>query len=146
VLRTEISRKDLNNILGKLNTLSKKMRKDLEFTINKHALRIESDAKSRVVVDTGRLRSSIKTEKLGKLGRTVYTNVKYAPYVEFGTKGNVETEIMGQDYSKVAIQFKTSTDSIGGVRARPFLFPAFETERPRIIKALKDLVQSGGRL
>jgi hypothetical protein len=32
-----------------------------------------------------------------------------------------------------------------GVKARPFLFPAFETERPRIIKALKDLVKNGGR-
>lgn len=122
------------------------MRKNVEYTINKHALRIESDAKSRVVVDTGRLRSSIKTEKLGELGRTVYTNVEYAPYVEFGTKGRVNTTIMGEDYSDVAIQFKKSNSKIGGVSARPYLFPAFETERPRIIKALKNLVKNGGRL
>ena len=146
MLRTEISRKDLDNVLGKLDTLKKNMRKDVEYTINKHALRIESDAKSRVVVDTGRLRSSIKTEKLGELGRTVYTNVEYAPYVEFGTKGRVNTTIMGEDYSDVAIQFKKSNSSIGGVSARPYLFPAFETERPRIIKALKNLVKNGGRL
>lgn len=146
MLRTEISRKDLDNVLGKLDTLSKDMRKNVEFTINKHALRIESDAKSRVVVDTGRLRSSIKTEKLGELGRTVYTNVEYAPYVEFGTKSKVNTTIMGEDYSEVAIQFKKSNGGPGGVRPRPYLFPAFETERPRIIKALKDLVKNGGRL
>jgi len=146
VLRTEISRKDLDNVLGKLDTLSKDMRKNVEYTINKHALRIESDAKSRVVVDTGRLRSSIKTEKLGELGRTVYTNVEYAPYVEFGTKSKVNTTIMGEDYSEVAIQFKKSNGGLGGVIPRPYLFPAFETERPRIIKALKDLVKNGGRL
>lgn len=146
MLRTEISRKDLDNVLGKLDTLSKEMRKNVELTINKHALRIESDAKSRVVVDTGRLRSSIKTEKLGELGRTVYTNVEYAPYVEFGTKSKVQTTIMGEDYSKIAIQFKKSNGGAGGVSARPFLFPAYETERPRIIKALKDLVKNGGLL
>ncbi len=146
MLRTEISRKDLDNVLGKLDTLSKDMRKNVEFTINKHALRIESDAKSRVVVDNNVLRSSIKTEKLGELGRTVYTNVEYAPYVEFGTKSKVNTTIMGEDYSEVAIQFKKSNGGLGGVRPRPYLFPAFETERPRIIKALKDLVKNGGRL
>ena len=111
MLRTEISRKDLDNVLGKLDTLSKDMRKNVEFTINKHALRIESDAKSRVVVDNGRLRSSIKTEKLGELGRTVYTNVEYAPYVEFGTKSQVQTTIMGEDYSKIAMQFKGGKSS-----------------------------------
>lgn len=146
MLRTEISRKDLDNVLGKLDTLRKDMRKNVEFTINKHALRIESDAKSRVVVDTGRLRSSIKTEKLGELGRTVFTNIEYAPYVEFGTKSKVNTTIMGEDYSEVAIKFKKSNGGLGGVRPRPYLFPAFETERPRIIKALRDLVKNGGRL
>jgi hypothetical protein len=76
----------------------------------------------------------------------VYTNVEYAPYVEFGTKSKVNTTIMGEDYSEVAIQFKKSNGGLGGVRPRPYLFPAFETERPRIIKALKDLVKNGGRL
>ena len=140
MLRTEISKNDLDNVLGKIQLLSKQMRKDVEFTINKHALRIESDAKSRCVVDSNRLRSSIKTEKFGELGRQVYTNVEYAPYVEFGTKGKVETNILGVDYSDVAIQFKKSDSTVGGVRPRPFLFPAFETERPRIIQALKNLV------
>jgi len=140
MLRTEISKSDLDNVLGKIQLLSKQMRKDVEFTINKHALRIESDAKSRCVVDSNRLRSSIKTEKFGELGRQVYTNVEYAPYVEFGTKGKVETNILGVDYSDVAIQFKKSDSTVGGVRPRPFLFPAFETERPRIIQALKNLV------
>ena len=140
MLRTEISKSDLDNVLGKIQLLSKQMRKDVETTINKHALNIESDAKRRCVVDTGRLRSSIKTEKFGELGRQVYTNVEYAPYVEFGTKGKVETNILGVDYSDVAIQFKKSSSTVGGVRPRPFLFPAFETERPRIIKDLKNLV------
>ena len=140
MLRTEISKSDLDNVLGKIELLSKQMRKDVETTINKHALRIESDAKSRCVVDTGRLRSSIKTEKFGELGRQVYTNVEYAPYVEFGTKGKVETKIVGVDYSDVAIKFKRSNSTVGGVRPRPFLFPAFETERPRVIQSLKNLV------
>jgi HK97 gp10 family phage protein len=140
MLRADVNSKQLQNVIRNVRGLDKQTRNKAENVINFYALKIESGAKQRVPVDTGRLRSSIKTEKFGSIGRRVYTNVEYAPYVEFGTREKVETTIAGVDYSNVAIQFKRSNGEAGGVSARPFLFPAFEQERRKIIKALKALV------
>ena len=143
MLKVSLNQQQFNRVMRKVEGLQPMMRKKAELLINASALKIESDAKHRVPVDTGRLRSSIKTEKFGGIGRRVYTNVEYAPYVEFGTKSRVETTISGVDYSDVAIQFKKSTGGSGGVSPRPYLFPAFEAEKPKLVKNLKRLMRSG---
>jgi HK97 gp10 family phage protein len=74
-------------------------------------LNIQRRAKERCPVDTGRLRNSIAFElDEDRLSGGVGTNVEYAPFVEHGT-------------SRMA--------------AQPFLFPAFEEERPQFIERLK---------
>ena len=73
---------------------------------------IEADAKQACPVDTGRLRASIKYTP-GNMECTVYTNVEYAKFQEFGTV-----------YQK----------------AQPFLFPAFEKNTKRLQGELKDLL------
>lgn len=132
-----------NKVMRKVDALEPQLKKKAELAINASALRIESDAKRRVPVDTGNLRSSIKTEKFGGVGRRVYTNTEYAPYVEFGTRDKVKTTIEGVDYSSVAKQFKRSSGGGGGVPPRPYLFPAFESEKPNLIKNLKRIIRSG---
>lgn len=143
MLKVALNQQQFKRVMRRVDALTPKMKKKAEFLINASALKIESDAKHRVPTDTGRLRSSIKTEKFGGVGRRVYTNVEYAPYVEFGTKSRVETTISGVDYSDVAIQFKKSNGGLGGVSARPYLFPAFEAEKPKLIKNLKRLMRNG---
>ena len=143
MLRFSLNQQQFNRVMRNVDGLAPNMKKKAEFLINASALKIESDAKHRVPTDTGRLRSSIKTEKFGGVGRRVYTNVEYAPYVEFGTKSRVETTISGVDYSDVAIQFKKSSGGGGGVSPRPYLFPAFEAEKPKLVKNLKRLMRSG---
>lgn len=132
-----------NKVMRKVDALEPQLKKKAELAINASALRIESDAKRRVPVDTGTLRSSIKTEKLGGVGRRVYTLVEYAPFVEFGTRSKVKTTIEGVDYSSVAKQFKRSSGGGGSVSPRPYLFPAFEIEKPNLIKNLKKIIRSG---
>lgn len=140
MIKAAIPKAEIEKAIGKFKLLGKKKRDLVERVINTHALKIESAAKNRVPTDTGRLKSSIKTEKLGELGRQVYTNVQYAPYVEFGTYSNVETTIMGVDYSEVALPFKRSNGEPGGMRPKPFLFPSFEEARPKIIRDLRKVV------
>jgi len=53
--------------------------------IKKTALKLEREAKIATVVDTGRLRSSI-THQFKKAHAIVGTLVKYAPFIEYGTK------------------------------------------------------------
>lgn len=79
------------------------------------ALAVEGGAKRRVPVRTGRLRNSIGHELADdKLSARVGTNVEYGPYVEFGTTR---------------------------MHARPYLFPAAESERRGFAKRLKEALK-----
>lgn len=79
-------------------------------------LLIETDAKLRAPVDTGRLRQSIHLElRPDGLGGEVATNLTYAPHVELGTRTQ---------------------------RAQPFLFPAAERYRQAFKQALTDALKS----
>ena len=84
------------------------------------ALMVERDAKINAPVDTGRLRTSIshETENFGGNNPSVKvgTNVEYGPHVEFGTS-------------------KQS--------AKPFLFPAYNSNKSKILKELAKAFQRG---
>ena len=66
--------------------------------IERGAKKVQSNAKNLAPVDTGQLQNSIKTKsEITKDGANaqVFTNLEYAPYVEFGTgergrKSNIE--------------------------------------------------------
>lgn len=47
---------------------------------------VQTDAKLRCPVDTGRLRASISVKEISDLHVRVGTNVEYAPFVELGTR------------------------------------------------------------
>lgn len=84
--------------------------------VNKTAASVNRKAKQKAPVDTGRLRSSIQMEAFkGGLAVEVGTNVKYAPYVEFGTRR---------------------------MRAQPYLFPAWEEERRNYENKIKKELRS----
>ena len=56
--------------------------------VEKGCLRVEAAAKELCAVDTGLLRASIQHElDSSSLSGTVSTNVEYAPYIEFGSRG-----------------------------------------------------------
>lgn len=143
MLKVQVNQLELNKTIGNINRLNGQMRRRAGQIINYHALIIESNAKKAVPVDTGTLRASIMTVKESSFNRTVGTRVEYAPYVEFGTKDKVDTTISGVDYSRVALPFKKSNGGAGGVRPRPYLFPAFEAEKPKVQNALRRLVKYG---
>lgn len=167
MIKAEISKADINQLLGKFERFSKNKRDQIEYVINEGALRIESSAKEYAPVDMGALRSSIKTGKFGELGREVYTNLEYAPYVEFGTKSRVDVPSGLESYALQFMGKKGTFDELlqniqgwvrrkglepnlaypialkiarEGRKAQPYLFPAFERHRPRIIRNLKRVI------
>lgn len=89
-------------------------RKAVRREIRRSTLNVQTGAKKRVRVKTGRLRNSIATafEDEGMTG-IVGTNVNYAKFVEHGTRRS---------------------------RAFPFLFPAFEEEWPQFLARLRAAV------
>lgn len=67
--------------------------------------------------DTGRLANSIEADIEGK-NATVFTNVNYAPWLEFGTRT---------------------------IAPRPFMFPALEKERPAWDRRLQGIVDQAAK-
>jgi HK97 gp10 family phage protein len=106
------------------------MRATLNAFADRDAKRVAEQVKARAQVlapvDTGRLRASLKIQKkLTFRGPTytVYTNVKYAPYVENGTRPHKI-----RPKTKKALKFKVGGRTVfatvvnhPGTRPRPFL-------------------------
>lgn len=160
----QVNQAELANVIKQVREVGEQAKRDLENEINKSAIKIESDAKRNAPVDDGRLRSSISTSPFGDYGREVEVAARYAPYVEFGTKSKVQ---IPQGLESYAMQFKSSGGNFDdllksievwakkkglpeeaaypiavkiardGVRAQPFLFPAYNAEKLKLIKRLK---------
>lgn len=78
----------LDELLAKLSGLGGDIKESSRKGLERGAKKIQKNAKYLVPVDTGNLRNSIKTKsKETQIGAEaqVFTNLEYAPYVEFGT-------------------------------------------------------------
>ena len=85
-----------------------------------------------------RLRGSIETlYGKSRLTAQVGTRVHYAPYVEFGTGGLVQVPKGLESY---AMQFKGKGIRQINMRARPFLFPAAESERRNYEESMRRIL------
>jgi len=105
-------------------------------------LQVEDTAKTRAPVDTGTLRASIGTSRLGQLTVSVGTTVKYAPDVEFGTKPHPITPD-GKD----ALAFEVGGETIvrsrvehPGTPAQPFMRPAVRRHEDDLVDNINDAV------
>jgi len=113
--------------------------------VERSAINIEREAKNAcpVAPNGGRLRSSIsKSVTVSEKGRVLEAqvgtnNVEYAPFVEFGTGSGVSVPANLQEY---ASQFKGKTGRVRNYPARPFLFPAWEQERPKFLMAMEAIL------
>jgi hypothetical protein len=117
--------------------------------VSRALIDIQRNAKKSCVVGTpesvgkrvyfgARLRSSIfmQTMEDGMSG-VVWTDVPYAPYVEFGTGKMVEVPEGLEDF---AWQFKGRGVREVNLKARPFLFPAWEISRMKFIENVKKIL------
>jgi hypothetical protein len=96
-------------------------------------------AQRKVAVKHGRLRASLHpVMSVNKLSGRAVTNVEYAPYVEFGT---IELVEVPNELTEYAMQFKgKGIRKKGGMKARPYLYPALVAERPKFIAAIKTIM------
>jgi len=100
----------VTSLRRKLKLLTPAEKKAIRVEIKSTGLNIQRRARSRVRVDTGRLRNSIAVETHSDgMGARIGTNVKYGPFVEFGTSRS---------------------------RAFPYLENSFEEERPLFLSRL----------
>ena len=141
----KINTSEIDKFAVELTELSEKNRDNVQKAIKKSAFNIESQAKKNLAsnksVVTGHLRRSIAT-KMGDLEATIHTsNVKYAVIVEKGSKPHVI-----RPKNKKALYWKGAKRPVKlvnhpGSKAKPYLEPAFESEKDKFIENLKEAIK-----
>ena len=129
--------KGLKETLTKLNKEEVKVENALDFAIGIGVDQMATEAKNKVVVDTGRLRASISSNKVKKFFYELAAQVKYAAYVEFGT-GKYYINY-GGEWNVLASQFKGKGKKEVNLLPRPYLYPSVNHVLPIIEKDLQDI-------
>ena len=136
-----IDTSELDRFSVDVGKLSDKTKVNVQKVLNNTGFKIETKAKGNVPVDTGHLRRGITT-KIGNMEVTVHTsNIKYAPMVEYGTKPHII-----KAKNKKALYWKGAKHPVKSVnhpgsKAKPYLIPAFESEKDNLIKNLKEVIE-----
>lgn len=124
---------NLNNVIA--NTLPETIEQGLETA----CFIVEADAKTNCPVRDGQLIGSIKHTVDGNRGE-IGSEVEYAPYVEVGT-GIYSTEGTGRQTPWKYKDAKGNWHTTRGMKAQPYLKPALERNRQRIIKCFEGLLK-----
>lgn len=102
---------------------------------------VRNEAINKAPQKTGNLKRSIdfKVERDGTEG-VIFSNARYAPYVEVGTgmyakKGGRDTPWVFPYYDKGKTQFARTS----GIKAQPFLEPAIQENNSRIKQCFEGL-------
>ena len=136
-----IDTSELDHFAVEIAKLDDKTKDNVQKTLNNTGFKIEAKAKGNVPVDTGHLRRGITT-KIGDMEVIVHTsNIKYARGVEFGTRPHLI-----KPKNKKALYWKGASHPVKSVRhpgskAKPYLIPAFESEKDNLIKNLKEVIE-----
>ena len=121
--------------------IDKELHERVSAALLKACLIVEADAKKACVVGDGQLRQSI-THDIDEenLAGYVGTNVDYAPYVEIGT-GIHSSEGTGRKTPWCYQNEKTGKwHWTRGMYPKPFLQPAMEANKDKILKCFEGIV------
>ena len=133
-------------IIKRLEASPQKMMEESKLIIDAAVIEIAAKAKQQVAVKTGALKASIRHAKyqpgVGASVSAGNTNVRYAPYVEFGTGTRFQIPVYPNvnmaDLESYALTFKKSKKVIG-VPYRPYMFSAYSEVFTSMIKKLKSV-------
>ena len=141
----KINTSEIDKFAVELVELSEKNRDNVQKAVKKSAFNIESQAKKNLAsnksVVTGHLRRSVATQ-MGDLEATIHaSNVKYAIIVEKGSKPHII-----RPKNKKALYWEGASRPVKmvnhpGSKAKPFLIPAFESEKDKFIENLKEAIK-----
>lgn len=132
----------LESLLKKLNTLSADADKIVDNALYQGAQKIQGDAKRLIkakdAFDTGRLHGSIEVERISS-GYSIGTNLEYAPYIEYGTGplGDPAVPHTTRKYWRYKDE-NGNWHTSHGMKARPYLRPAFNTNKKYVAKLVRS--------
>ena len=107
----------------------------LQSALGKACAVVEASAKQKAPKDTGALARSI-TSKIEDTEGIIFTPLEYAPYVEYGT--GLFAEEGGRSTPWIYKDDKGEWHKTSGQKPQPFMRPALEENREKIINILKE--------
>ena len=138
----------LDALRAKFANASDRLEKHVAQSINQTLVNIQQDAKSEVKYKSGALQRSITHRKVDKKTLSGYVSagnksVKYAPYVEFGTRFNINlpplVNISPGEQSKFARQYMVqSPKKFTNQATRPFLMTSFDKRYSQLLYTIKE--------
>ena len=141
----KINTNEIDKFAVELIELSEKSRDNVQKAIKKSAFNIEAKAKNNLKANrsvvTRHLTRNVGTQ-MGDLEATIHTsNVKYAIIVEKGSKPHII-----RPKNKKALYWEGAKRPVRlvnhpGSKAKPFLIPAFESEKDKFIENLKEAIE-----
>ena len=132
----------IDKVLKRLEKLSNT--ENIEKAMGKACAVVEAAAKQNAPKDTGALRNSITSKvenRNGHIEGTIFTPLEYAPYVEYGTG------LFAESGGRKDVPWNYQDDkgewhSTSGQKPQPFMRPAIEDNRNKIIKILKESIKN----
>ena len=109
---------------------------NIESSLGKAAAIVEASAKKKAPKGDGSLRNSI-TSKVDGDKAIVFTPLEYAPYVEYGTG------LFAEDGGRTDVPWNYKDEegnwhSTSGMKPRPYMRPALNDNRNKIISIIKE--------
>jgi HK97 gp10 family phage protein len=128
----------INGLEEVLDTIDEiKDMSQLEQALGRACALVERSAKQKAPKGTGELRRSITSEVSGTKG-VIYTPVEYAPYIEYGTGLFAEGGNGRKDVPWRYQDDKGEWHTTSGMHPRPYMRPALEENKQRILEILKE--------
>ena len=141
----KINTNEIDKFAVELIELSEKSRDNIQKAVKKSAFSIEAKAKNNLKANrsvvTRHLSLGVKTE-VKDLEATVHTsNIKYAIIVEKGSRPHII-----RPKNKKALYWEGAKRPVKlvnhpGSKAKPYLIPAFESEKDKFIENLKEAIK-----
>ena len=123
----------LEEVLNSIDSLANL--EELQSALGKACAVVEASAKQKAPKDTGALARSI-TSKIEDTEGIIFTPLEYAPYVEYGT--GLFAEEGGRNTPWIYKDDKGEWHKTSGQKPQPFMRPALEENREKIINILKE--------
>ena len=132
----------IDKVLKRLEKLSNT--ENIEKAMGKVCAVVEAAAKQNAPKDTGALRNSITSKvenKGGYIEGVIFTPLEYAPYVEYGTG------LFAESGGRKDVPWNYQDDkgewhSTSGQKPQPFMRPAIEDNRNKIIEILGEGIKN----
>lgn len=153
-MKVKITIDGMREVLDEIKYQSIRSDEAAKETIKDYALLIERRAKENLhdlkAVDTGNLSRSITTDLVDAgYAAEVGSDLLYAIFVEFGTRPHFppmkELESWARRHGFESAWPVCKAIAERGLKARPYLFPAYEASMSEFLKELGRRFEKGGR-